>query len=46
MQDIKSTKSKLQLVGSVQQAYIHMVANKSIENALYRNALLSIVVSQ
>jgi hypothetical protein len=46
MQDIKSTESKLQLVGSVQQAYIHMVANKSTKNASYRNALLSAVVSR
>jgi hypothetical protein len=46
MQDIKGTKNKLQLVSSVQQAYIYMVTNKSTENALYTNALLSSVASR
>jgi hypothetical protein len=46
LQDMKGTERKLQLVDNVQQAYIHMDANKSSDNARYRNALLSVVASR
>lgn len=45
MKETKATEEKLKLVSSVQQAYSQMVANKSTENSIYRNALLSAVVS-
>lgn len=45
MKETKETEEKLKLVSSVQQAYNQMVANKSTENSMYRNALLSAVVS-
>ena len=44
MKETKATEEKLKLVSSVQQAYSQMVANKSTENSIYRNALLSAVV--
>jgi hypothetical protein len=37
--------ASIKLVSSVQQAYTQMVANKSTENSMYRNALLSAVAS-
>ena len=45
MKETKATEEKLKLVSSVQQAYSQMVANKSTENSIYRNALLSAVAS-
>ena len=45
MKETKATKEKLKLVSSVQQACIQMVANKSTENSIYKNALLSAILS-
>ena len=45
LKNTKATEEKLKFVSSVQQAYIQMVANKSIENSVHKIALLLVVVS-
>lgn len=45
LKDTEATKEKLKFMSSVQQAYIQMVANRSIENSVHKNALLLVVVS-